>query len=103
MSPLTTAVWASAPICAVWPPGEAVTTYPVMGEPPSLADGVHDTVASPTPATAFTPVGAEGTANAEPSAFGRRKSNAGLLSSGYRNDCVDWLVEFVLTREKAVA
>jgi hypothetical protein len=26
------------------PPGEPVTTYPVTGEPPSLAGGDHDTV-----------------------------------------------------------
>lgn len=44
----------------VAPPGEAVTTYPVIGLPPSLTGAVQETVPNPTPATAFTAVGAPG-------------------------------------------
>ena len=32
-------------VVAVKPPGDAVTVYPVMGEPPLLAGVVHDTTA----------------------------------------------------------
>ena len=44
----------------VAPPGDAVTVYPVMGEPPLEAGAVHDTVANAFPATADTAVGAPG-------------------------------------------
>jgi hypothetical protein len=42
------------------PPGEPVTVYPVIGEPPVSVGAVHDTNADPSPATADTPVGAPG-------------------------------------------
>lgn len=42
-------------------PGEDVTVYPVMAEPPSPAGPLHETVADPSPAVALTPVGAPGT------------------------------------------
>ena len=43
---------------AVSPPGEAVTMYPVIAEPPVFAGAVKETVALPMPATALTLVGA---------------------------------------------
>ena len=33
------------PTVTVAPPGDAVTTYPVTGKPPSFEGGVHETVA----------------------------------------------------------
>lgn len=42
------------------PAGDEVTTYVVIGLPPSLAGAVHDTVADASPATALTAVGAPG-------------------------------------------
>jgi hypothetical protein len=42
------------------PPGEPVTVYPVIGEPPVSTGGVQDTCADALPATADTPVGAPG-------------------------------------------
>jgi hypothetical protein len=48
-------------VVAVRPPGEAVTVYPVIAEPPSLAGAVHDTAAWAFPAVPLTPVGAPGT------------------------------------------
>ena len=48
-------------VVAVRPPGEAVTVYPVTGDPPSLAGAVHDTPAWACPPVAVTAVGAPGT------------------------------------------
>jgi hypothetical protein len=45
----------------IWPV-EAVTLYPVIGDPPLLAGGKNETVACPFPAEADTAVGAPGTA-----------------------------------------
>jgi len=59
MRPVTTHVVAPS-VRQVSPPGEAVTAYPVTGLPPSLAGAVQEMVAEPTPATAFTAVGAPG-------------------------------------------
>lgn len=61
VSPGTTAEVAPAPAVTVAPPGAAVTTNPVSGDPPLDAGAAHDTVACPSPATADTPVGAPGT------------------------------------------
>ena len=43
------------------PPGEEVTVYPVIGDPPSLTGAVKLTVACAFPPVALTPVGAPGT------------------------------------------
>ncbi len=43
------------------PPGEEVTVYPVIADPPLLEEAVKDTVADPLPATAETLIGASGT------------------------------------------
>jgi hypothetical protein len=51
----------AAPL-AVKPPGEAVTLYEVISEPPLEAGGVNVTVACPLPAVAMPIVGAPGTA-----------------------------------------
>jgi hypothetical protein len=48
-------------VVALCPPGVAVTVYPVIGEPPSLAGGVHDTPTWVFPGTTATAVGAPGT------------------------------------------
>ena len=45
----------------VFPPGDDVTVYPVIGEPPFDTGTDHDTVACALPSTADTPVGAPGT------------------------------------------
>jgi len=45
----------------VRPPGDEVTVYPVMAEPPSLTGTVHDTTAEALPAVADAAVGAPGT------------------------------------------
>jgi len=45
----------------VIPPGEDVTVYTVMADPPSLAGAVKETDAEAFPAVAETPVGAPGT------------------------------------------
>jgi hypothetical protein len=45
---------------AVLLPGDEVTVYEVIAEPPSDAGGVNVTVACPFPAVAATPVGAPG-------------------------------------------
>jgi hypothetical protein len=42
--PVTVAVKGPAEV-AVRPPGDAVTVYPVIGDPPLLAGAVHDTTA----------------------------------------------------------
>jgi len=44
----------------VIPPGEDVTVYPVMSDPPLLAGAVKETDAEASPAVADTPVGAPG-------------------------------------------
>jgi hypothetical protein len=44
----------------VKPPGELVTVYPVMGDPPLEAGAVKLTVAEALPAVAVTPVGEPG-------------------------------------------
>jgi len=48
------------PPVAVRPPELAITTYPVIAEPPLLTGGVKVIVASPLPPTAVTLVGASG-------------------------------------------
>jgi hypothetical protein len=61
VSPVTVAVVAPV-VVAAWPPGLAVTVYPVIAEPPSLAGAVQDTTACALPAEAVTAVGAPGAA-----------------------------------------
>ena len=63
VKPLTT-VDVAPEIVAVAAPGEAVTVYDVIAEPPLLAGATHDTVADVLPATAVTDVGAPGTVGA---------------------------------------
>ena len=59
----------SAPVVEhVAPSGDAVTVYPVIGEPPTKVGAVHDTATEPLPATPDTPVGAAGTTNGGTSA-----------------------------------
>ena len=48
------------PPVAVKPPTFELTRYEVMAAPPLLDGAVNETVASPFPATADTPVGASG-------------------------------------------
>ena len=48
-------------VLTVAPPGDAVTVYPVIGEPPLLAGAVQRTVAEAFPGVADTAVGAPGT------------------------------------------
>ena len=43
------------------PPGDAVTVYPVIAEPPLLTGAVHDTTAWAFPGVAVTAIGAPGT------------------------------------------
>jgi hypothetical protein len=50
---------AAADAVHVAPPGDDVTVYPVIGDPPS-GGAYHDTTADPVPAFASTPVGGEG-------------------------------------------
>ena len=50
----------STAVAQVAPPGDAVTVYVVMVDPPSAAGGVHVTVAAVLPAMASAPVGASG-------------------------------------------
>jgi hypothetical protein len=57
LRPLTTQLVAPAGALHVGPPGEAVTVYPVIGDPPSLEGGVKETRALPFPSVAETPVG----------------------------------------------
>ncbi len=45
----------------VAPPGVTLTTYPVMGDPPSSAGGDQENEASPSPAVPVSSVGAPGT------------------------------------------
>ena len=51
-------------VATVMPPGAAVTVYPVIADPPSVADADHDTTAWVLPAVAETPPGADGVCNA---------------------------------------
>jgi hypothetical protein len=60
VSPVTVAVVGPA-VLALAPPGDAVTVYPVTGEPPLLAGAVHDTTAEALPAIAVTAIGDPGT------------------------------------------
>src|SRR5665213_2435233 len=60
--PVTITEVAEAPAATVAPPGETVTVYPVIGEPPFDTGGLHWTVAAPSPAVAVPMVGAPGTA-----------------------------------------
>jgi hypothetical protein len=48
-------------VVALSPPGDAVTVYPVIADPPLLVGAVHDTTAEALPAAATAPVGAPGT------------------------------------------
>jgi hypothetical protein len=48
-------------VVALSPPGDAVTVYPVIADPPLLAGAVQDTTAKALPAVATAPVGAPGT------------------------------------------
>jgi hypothetical protein len=61
--PVTVAVVAPV-VVALFPPGLAVTVYPVIGDPPSLAGAAQDTTAWASPGVAVTPVGAVGTVDA---------------------------------------
>jgi hypothetical protein len=58
-SPVTVAVVAPD-VVAVAPPGDAVTVYPVTGDPPLLAGAAHDTLAWLLPGVPVTAVGAPG-------------------------------------------
>ena len=58
----TTVMGEAAPL-AVMPPGEDVTVYDVIGDPPLEAGGVKVTLACPSPASARPIVGASGTAS----------------------------------------
>jgi hypothetical protein len=60
--PVTVAVVAMI-VLALAPPGEAVTVYPVTGDPPLLEGATHETRAWVLPAVAVTAVGAPGTVN----------------------------------------
>ena len=60
MSPVTVAVRLPLDHVAVWPPGLAVTVYPVIAEPPVDAGAFQVTVACAFPAVAETLVGAVG-------------------------------------------
>jgi hypothetical protein len=62
--PVTT-IGLLAPL-TVFPPGETVTVYDVIGAPPSTTGGVNVTTAIPFPAVALTPVGAPGARAANP-------------------------------------
>src|SRR5450631_2248474 len=57
--PVTVTVEAPV-VVAVRPPGDAVTVYPVIGDPPLLTGAVHDAIAWPFPGVAATPVGVVG-------------------------------------------
>jgi hypothetical protein len=50
----------AAPTDVVTPPGDEVTVYPVIGEPPSSIGIVHDTHAEASPANAETFMGIPG-------------------------------------------
>jgi hypothetical protein len=59
--PPTTHVVVGAVEVHVAPPGDAVTVYPVIGEPPDDTGAVHETVTWAFPGVPDTPVGAPGT------------------------------------------
>jgi len=48
-------------VVQVRPPGDEVTVYPVIAEPPLLDGADHETVTCEVPNTPDTPVGASGT------------------------------------------
>ena len=73
----------SLPVTQVAPPGDAVTAYDVMGDPPS-AGATHVTTAASSPAEAVTDVGAAGAVG----------SGRGLLASD-GGDGVDVPAAFV--------
>jgi hypothetical protein len=52
-------------VVAVRPPGEAVTVYPVTGDPPSFAGAIQSTCADPFPEVAETTVGGSGAVDDE--------------------------------------
>ena len=52
-------------VVAVAPPGDAVTVYPVITEPPLLTGAIQDTTAWALPGVADTPVGASGAVEGE--------------------------------------
>ena len=58
--PVTVADVAPDPTLAVIPPGDEVTVYPVIGDPPLDAGGVQVTVAEASPAVAEAAVGLPG-------------------------------------------
>jgi hypothetical protein len=58
--PVTVAVVAPSVLANI-SPGLAMTEYPLMAEPPSLAGACQDTTAERSPGIAVTPVGAPGT------------------------------------------
>jgi hypothetical protein len=60
VSPLTEHVEALANAVQVAPPGEAVTVYPVIGDPPSSTGGVQDICARALAPEAVADVGASG-------------------------------------------
>ncbi|CAB4963234.1 unannotated protein [freshwater metagenome] len=68
VSPVTTN--GEAPPETVAPPGDAVTAYEVIAEPPLLTGATNPTVTSPLPRVPTTNVGAPGTVTAAP-AVGR--------------------------------
>lgn len=59
LKPVIVAVVAPV-VVTIFPPGLAVTVYPVVGEPPLLAGAVQDTTARAFPGVALTPLGAPG-------------------------------------------
>ena len=61
VSPATVAKVANQETTADFPPGDAVTVYPVTADPPSPAGAVQDTTAWASPAVAKTLRGASGT------------------------------------------
>lgn len=60
--PVTLTVVAGAAPVVVVPPGEAVTVYGLIGEPPTSDGAVHDTCAEAFPGWAVTAVGGSGSA-----------------------------------------
>ena len=68
----------------VFPPGEAVTVYPVSGLPPLLTGATHLTTADPFPAMADTPDGAPGTVAAALGTTGADAAEAGPVPTAFR-------------------
>jgi len=58
--PVTAAVVVAPCVMANISPGLAMTSYPMMAEPPSLAGASQATTAEPSPGIAVTPVGTPG-------------------------------------------